>query len=46
MKSWLSSIFDSIRRITSGFEIYGRIGEPSEVPVIMYSGLGSEAEKV
>ena len=30
----------------SGFEICGRIRELSEVPVIMYSALGSEAEKV
>ncbi len=30
----------------SGFEICGRIREMSSVPVIMYSALGSEAEKV
>ena len=30
----------------SGFEICGRIRELSEVPVIMYSALGSETEKV
>jgi DNA-binding response OmpR family regulator len=29
-----------------GFEICGRIREMSEIPVIMYSALGSEAEKV
>ncbi len=30
----------------SGFEICGRIRELSDVPVIMYSALGTEAEKV
>ncbi|MCZ6539542.1 MAG: response regulator transcription factor, partial [Chloroflexi bacterium] len=30
----------------SGFEICGRIRQLSEVPVIMYSALGTEAEKV
>ena len=39
-------LLDVMLQGISGFEICGRIRDMSDVPVIMYSALGSESEKV